>query len=137
MRYTGCGPIALSTGPAIRNATTRPKESTASNAAIVRLRTASGVRRCMMLFSETIVSPSHVPIASSDTNTSGKTGANPTPNAAIDTPNAPTTSQTASVLGFIQRPVAEPITEPVPQQAISNANPTGPTENDSARAASA
>ena len=46
-RYTVCGSTTRRTGPAARYATARPRDRTASSAAIVRLRTASSVRRCM------------------------------------------------------------------------------------------
>ena len=91
----------------------------------------------MIPFSATIVRPSLVPITSNESSTNGNTGAKPTPNAAIATPNAPTTSHTGSLRAFIQRPAADPITDPVPQHEMSSANPIAREWNDSARAASA
>jgi hypothetical protein len=114
-----------------------PNDTTASNAAITRLRTTSGVRRCMMPVSATIVRPSLVPMASRETSTRANAGANPTPNAAIAMPNDASTSHNGSVAGFRKRPNHEPSTDPVPQQAINAANPTDPTPKRSARAASA
>ena len=69
--------------------------------------------------------------------TSTNTGANPTPKAAAAMPNDPTTIHRGSVAGFRYRPRPEPITEPLPQHAISAANPTAPVPKCSASAASA
>src|SRR5205823_2194179 len=115
IRYTGCGPKVRSTGPARMYAIARPHDRTASNAAIVRLRTASGVRRCMIPFSATIVMPSLVPMISRHTRATGNTGAHPTPNAAIAIPKDAIASHTGSVRDFMNRPQAAPRTDPVPQ----------------------
>ena len=114
-----------------------PRDRTASRAAIVRLRTASGVRRCMIPFSATIEIPSDVPITSRDTSTSGNSPKRPTPKADTATPAAPKTIHRGSVRAFIQRPNTVPSTEPVPQHAISRPKPHPPVPKDSASGASA
>src|SRR5215470_3908174 len=91
----------------------------------------------MIPFSATIVIPSLVPMINRHTSASGNTGANPTPNAAAAIPNDAITSHTGSVRGVMNRPAPAPSTDPVPQQVISRANPTGPTPKEAASGASA
>ena len=137
IRYTGCGPKVRSTRAARMYAIARPHDRTASKAAIVRLRSASGVRRCMIPFSATIVMPSLVPMISRHTRATGNTGAHPTPNAAIAIPKDAIASHTGSVRAFMNRPQAAPRTDPVPQHVMSSAKPMDPVRKDSASGASA
>jgi len=118
--YTFCGPRASSTGPAATSESANATVMMASEADTTRLRTASGVRRCWMPCSATIVTASPKP----DMNDITRIGANHGETAIAPVESAmsamPRNSARGSFSSVSLRPASEPSTEPAPHVPINS-----------------